>query len=95
MRTVLKNAMVYTDSDFAKLDVAIEDGVIVDISPNVEGGTVFDFNNFYIFPGFADVHVHLREPGFSYKETIKTGTEATPMCFLCPISIPFPILWKI
>lgn len=76
MRTVLKNAMVYADSDFAKLDVAIEDGVIVDISPNVEGGTVFDFNNFYIFPGFADVHVHLREPGFSYKETIKTGTAA-------------------
>ncbi len=29
-----------------------------------------------VFPGFADVHVHLREPGFSYKETIKTGTKA-------------------
>ena len=34
------------------------------------------FNNLYIFPGFVDVHVHLREPGFLYKETIKTGTEA-------------------
>lgn len=29
---------------------------------------------FFLFPGFCDVHVHLREPGFSYKETIKTGT---------------------
>ena len=34
------------------------------------------FNNCYILPGFADVHVHLREPGFLYKETIATGTAA-------------------
>ena len=31
---------------------------------------------YFIFPGFCDVHVHLREPGFSYKETIATGTKA-------------------
>ena len=35
-----------------------------------------DCSGFYIFPGFADVHVHFREPGFSYKETIKTGSMA-------------------
>ena len=29
-----------------------------------------------VFPGFCDVHVHLREPGFSYKETILSGTKA-------------------
>lgn len=34
------------------------------------------FNNCYILPGFTDVHVHLREPGFLYKETVKTGTAA-------------------
>lgn len=34
------------------------------------------FDGFYILPGFTDVHVHLREPGFLYKETIKTGTAA-------------------
>ena len=34
------------------------------------------FNNFVAFPGFVDVHVHLRVPGFSYKETIATGTKA-------------------
>lgn len=34
------------------------------------------YENVYIFPTFADVHVHLREPGFSYKETVKTGTLA-------------------
>ncbi|MCI6991860.1 MAG: dihydroorotase, partial [Clostridiales bacterium] len=34
------------------------------------------FNNCHVLPGFTDVHVHLREPGFSYKETVRTGTEA-------------------
>ena len=76
MTFVLKNAWVYTDDVFKKLDVLIKDGIIVEISPFCTGNSVFDFNNCYIFPGFADVHVHLREPGFSYKETIKTGTRA-------------------
>ncbi len=35
-----------------------------------------NLDNLYIFPGFCDVHVHLREPGFSYKETIKSGSTA-------------------
>ena len=35
---------------------------------------VFNSNKYTIFPGFCDVHVHFREPGFSYKETIKTGS---------------------
>ena len=34
------------------------------------------FNDYSILPGFTDVHVHLREPGFLYKETIRTGTQA-------------------
>ncbi len=39
--------------------------------------SVFSENKYYtVFPGFCDVHVHFREPGFSYKETIKTGTDA-------------------
>ena len=35
-----------------------------------------DKDEYFVFPGFCDVHVHFREPGFSYKETIKTGTLA-------------------
>ncbi|MBQ2903783.1 MAG: dihydroorotase [Clostridia bacterium] len=59
----------------------IGQGNLVDISVSggVIGGasdTVFEFNNCAVFPGFIDVHVHLREPGFSYKETIKTGSSA-------------------
>ena len=38
------------------------------------GSAPFDIDNIVIFPGFCDVHVHFREPGFSYKETIRTGS---------------------
>ncbi len=41
------------------------------------GTSVYNSSRYMIFPGFCDVHVHLRQPGFSYKETIKTGTQAS------------------
>ena len=41
-----------------------------------DGVSVYDLTNKYVFPGFVDVHVHFREPGFSYKETIETGSQA-------------------
>ena len=52
-------------------DIIVSGGVIGGASD-----TVFEFNNCAVFPGFIDVHVHLREPGFSYKESIETGTKA-------------------
>ncbi len=51
----------------------------ISVSGGVFGGAsdgIFEFNNCAVFPGFIDVHVHLREPGFSYKETVATGTKA-------------------
>lgn len=39
--------------------------------------SVYNSSQYMIFPGFCDVHVHLRQPGFSYKETIKSGTQAS------------------
>ena len=77
MNYTLKNAFVYTEKGFVKANVNISNGRIVYVDDGVlEGGRVFDFENCYIFPGLIDVHVHLREPGFSYKETMKTGTKA-------------------
>ena len=38
--------------------------------------SVFDIDKYFIFPGFCDVHVHFREPGFLYKETVRTGCES-------------------
>ena len=77
MNYYLKNAIVYTKDGFLKANVNISDGRIVSVDDGIiEGGRVFEFENLYIFPGFSDVHVHLREPGFSYKETMLTGTKA-------------------
>ena len=77
MDYILKNANVYTNGQFVKSDLAIVAGhVSFSIPTNQSSCTTIDCLNKFIFPGFIDVHVHLREPGFSYKETIKTGTMA-------------------
>ncbi len=73
MNGLFKGKKVYRSGAFASHLLAVEDGIIVSENNDKD---VIDFGNAYIFPGLADVHVHLREPGFSYKETIKTGTEA-------------------
>jgi dihydroorotase len=59
-------------------DVVIEDGRIAAIAdPGSEvGGESVDASGLLVTPGLVDVHVHLREPGFEYKEDIETGTRA-------------------
>ncbi len=78
MKYLLKNAKVFTKGEFSSLDVLVSDGVIVSLSKDIvsDDAVVFDFNGCVVFPGFVDVHVHFREPGFSYKETIKTGSQS-------------------
>ena len=75
MELTLKGANVYVDGHFEIMDLTVNIDVPFSYSSFFRGGTV-DFSGKYIFPGFADVHVHLREPGFSYKETVKSGTQA-------------------
>jgi dihydroorotase len=79
MRCLIKNAITYTNGAFTRLDLLIEGNLISRISQDIPADSsclIYDFSNKFVFPGFADVHVHLREPGFSYKETIRTGTLA-------------------
>ena len=77
MLKLFRNANVFIKDSFVKTDLLLDDGIIVSIGKSdVTDAEIYDFNNCYIFPGFADVHVHLREPGFSYKETIKSGSRA-------------------
>ncbi len=77
MNCKLSGALVYTDGQFTRRDLWIEDGMVsFSNSSNKDNTTTIDCSSFCIFPGFVDVHTHLREPGFSYKETIKTGTQA-------------------
>jgi len=60
------------------LDVLILDGKIVQVAEGIDGGEipVYDCSGKLISPGWMDMHVHLREPGFEYKETIETGCRA-------------------
>ena len=80
MTLLIKNALCYIDNKFKMLDVLIKDGIIDCLSISISNDNIdrtFDaMGKYFLIPGFVDVHVHLREPGFSYKETIKTGTMA-------------------
>ncbi len=51
-------------------------GVIAQIGAGLEGDNVLDAEGCVVCPGFVDIHVHLREPGFESKETIATGSRA-------------------
>ncbi len=78
MKALFKNSTLYSDGKFIKSNVVFSDGKLSlsDGTPFDFKGEVFDFSNMVILPGFCDVHVHFREPGFSYKETVKTGCAA-------------------
>lgn len=78
MGYLLAGGSVFLNGAFKTADVAVEDGRIVSISPFLprENQSVIKIDNLFVVPGFVDVHVHLREPGFSYKETIASGTAA-------------------
>ena len=79
MEFLMKNVAVMMNETTTTGDVFVRNGRIVSIGAPVSApnATVIDFENkAVVFPGFADVHVHLREPGFSYKETVETGTAA-------------------
>lgn len=79
MKIILKGGNVYTGNRFTASDILIDGGRIVSIADNIDNisvDKVICCDSFFICPGFIDVHVHLREPGFSYKGTVKTETEA-------------------
>ena len=69
MANVNEMKKVEFKSDFA------ENTFFAEVS-SAEEAFVCDLSKYAVFPGFCDVHVHFREPGFSYKETIATGSKA-------------------
>ena len=75
MTAILKNAQMFRHGVFSRGDVSADMGARVSRGGSDSPFSV-DASSFVILPGFVDVHVHLREPGFSYKETIRTGSLA-------------------
>lgn len=82
MNYILSNVTAFIGESFVKTNVFVKDNCIFDISTKKiststwKDALFFDFDHYFLFPGFVDVHVHLREPGFFYKETIESGAKA-------------------
>jgi dihydroorotase len=77
-------------------DVWIEDGVIqgVGVGLPTEGSDVIDATGLIVAPGFIDMHVHLREPGFEHAETIESGSRAAAaggFTSVCPMPNTMPV----
>ena len=78
---ILSGGSVFVNGRFTDCDIFIQDGVIVSISPktdysHLKDAVVYDLHNCLILPGLVDVHVHLRVPGYFYKEDMHSGTLA-------------------
>jgi dihydroorotase len=80
----------------AVADVWIEDGVIKGVGANLSaaGAELFDATGLIVAPGFIDMHVHLREPGFEHSETIESGARAAAaggFTSICPMPNTAPV----
>ena len=97
MRILLTGGTILTGEGLQRMDISIDDQRVFAIGTEFDRKSfekVIRCDNFFIVPGFIDVHVHLREPGLSYKETISTGTAAaarggyTTICSMPNVSPP-------
>ena len=77
-KVLFKNGQVFYHDQLQTLDVLVEGDLIKAIEPSIEDqeASVIDLNGKLLSPGFIDIHTHLREPGFEYKETVLTGTKS-------------------
>src|SRR6266568_721540 len=80
----------------AVADMWIEDGIITGVGPRLSpaGAEEFDATGLVVAPGFIDMHVHLREPGFEHAETIETGARAAAaggFTSICPMPNTNPV----
>src|SRR5512142_52532 len=77
-------------------DVLMKSGLIVRIGPDLHatGAIAFDAKGLLVAPGFIDMHVHLREPGFEHAETIESGSRAAAaggFTSVCPMPNTKPV----
>lgn len=76
MATLIKGGDVYTTSGVQRKDLLLDNGKVMKIADNIsvsDGVKIIDATGLTIIPGLTDLHVHFREPGFEYKETIEGG----------------------
>ncbi len=99
-KILIKNGRVVDPANYidGKKDILIEDGKIKKVADFIvedEDTNVIDADKKAVMPGFIDLHVHLREPGFEYKETIETGSKAAArggVTSICPMPNTKPVI---
>ena len=106
MTLLIKSAFVVNPENETtmKKDVLINNGIIFKIADEIsyEADDIINAEGFYLAPGFCDIHVHFRDPGYTYKEDIISGGEADLLrlhvclthCRLLIAPIQFHILKK-
>ena len=75
---IIRNGNVVLKNSVEKKDILIENGTIVQVADNIpaNGSVEIDASGKHVFPGLIDMHVHLRDPGYEYKEDIESGSKA-------------------
>jgi len=76
MKQVFKNCYAFDDVKISKEVIYVEDGIIVDDFDESEADEIIDCKNLALLPSFVDMHVHFRDPGFTYKEDLETGSHS-------------------
>ena len=76
MKQIFKNCYAFDDVKISKKPIYVEDGIIVEAFKENEADQVIDCENLTLVPSFVDMHVHFRDPGFTYKEDLETGSHS-------------------
>ncbi|WP_304683962.1 dihydroorotase [Ileibacterium valens] len=99
MKAILKNGKILQNDTLQKADILFDEEQILKIDENIiaedENTKVIDASGLGILPGLVDTHVHLRDPGYTHKETLATGSAAAAhggftTIFAMPNTKPFP-----
>lgn len=98
MKLIQQTRVVTHGNETRTVDVLFDEKQIVKIAEHIDpaqASELIDGKGFVLLPGLIDVHVHLREPGYTHKETIKTGTAAAAhggftTIMAMPNVIPYP-----
>lgn len=76
MKKVFINSYSFDDTRISKKEIYVEDGIIVDPFEIDDETEIIDCQNLALMPSFVDMHVHFRDPGFTYKEDLESGSHS-------------------
>ncbi len=98
MKLLIQNGQVIDPASQTNevMDILVENGILSKMQKKIteQADKVIDASGNWVIPGLIDVHVHLREPGYEYKETIATGTRSAAkggFTTICPMPNTNPV----